>query len=87
LFGRSKSTVKVFVSYPHAPEHHARLARRVVEKLREEPDVREVWFDDDHLLAGDDWPQEIVDGILASDVTIGFCLDTRFAIRGYARPS
>jgi tetratricopeptide (TPR) repeat protein len=45
---------------------------RIVERLRLEPGVDEVWFDKEHLLAGHDWPQEIVDGILNSDWTIGF---------------
>jgi tetratricopeptide (TPR) repeat protein len=64
--------MKLFISYPHQPQNHARLAERIIERLRLEPDVEEVWFDKDHLLAGDDWPQEIVDGILSSDWTIGF---------------
>jgi tetratricopeptide (TPR) repeat protein len=64
--------VKIFVSYPHQPPKHARLVERIVDRLRLEPDIEEVWFDNDHLLAGDDWPQHIVDGILASDCTIGF---------------
>ena len=69
---RIQIVVKLFISYPHQPQKHARLVERIIERLRLEPDVDEVWFDKDHLLAGSDWPQEIVDGILNSDWTIGF---------------
>ena len=73
------SAVKIFVSYPHQPAEHADVAERVAARLRTEEGIDEVWMDRDHLLSGNDWPQEIVDGILTSDCTIGFL--SRYAVR------
>jgi tetratricopeptide (TPR) repeat protein len=70
--------MKIFISYPHQPIEHAQLVERIISRLRSEckadgtPLFEKVWFDNDHLLAGGDWPQCIVDGILESDWTIAF---------------
>ena len=77
--------MNIFISYPHQPIQHAQLVEKIIKRLRNERGTdgtllfKKVWYDKDHLLAGDDWPQRIVDGILESDWTIAFL--SKYSIR------
>jgi hypothetical protein len=60
--------VRIFLSYGH--DRNTRLVDRVRADLQEHG--HDVWIDTSEIKSGDDWRRRIVDGLKASDWTLGF---------------
>ena len=60
-----KEKIKIFISYGHK---ESKIFKKVVAYLREKG--YEVWFDESSIKGTDDWRQEIVEGIRASQTVI-----------------
>lgn len=61
----TKQKIKIFISYGHK---ESQIFKKVVAYLREKG--YEVWFDESSIRGTDDWRQEIVEGIRASQTVI-----------------
>ena len=61
----NKEKIKIFISYGHK---ESQIFKKVVAYLREKG--YEVWFDESSIKGTDDWRQEIVEGIRASQTVI-----------------
>lgn len=64
---RRESSMKVFISYSHA-EPVRQTVHDIVAKLTAAG--HQVWFDEQHIRAGDSWEQAIREGLKNSDAVV-----------------